>query len=331
MIRQTDKRKDLDSIGQLVELGFSDKLKNEGFRVREEIRTYKRFYPFYWFASRVLGRFLKRYRFLLTGFVYEEQEIILGNVTVSRTGKGFERWMLSNLVTHPDHCRKGIARSLMLKAIRFAKEREGRICLLKVRSDNLPAVKLHESLGFKTYNQTITLKFQGMPKPYLNNELVDGYDLDTLKPGNSAKLYELLKEATPQSVQEVTPLNKNNYRSTFLSKTSLPFLVKVVEFFGRAKMHKYKIEKDANLIATLSLIIRLNNNSHRLFLVVCPQYQEVLADFLISKAFSLFSQDSDRNILISLNDCDEILINKCKSYGFKEIEREYNMFYHIKG
>ena len=196
MIRQTDKRKDLDSIGELVELGFSDKLKEEGLRVREEIRTYKRLYPFYWFASRVLGRFFIQFRFLLTGFVYEEEGNILGNISVTRVGKGFERWLLSNLVTHPDHTRKGIARDLMLRAICFAKERGGRLCLLKVRADNLPAVKLHEGLGFKRYNQTTTLKFHGEPSPYMGKESLDGYSFSKLKPGGSEKLYELLQETT---------------------------------------------------------------------------------------------------------------------------------------
>lgn len=46
--------------------------------------------------------------------------------------------------------RQGIAKSAMLSAMEIAKGRGFKIVCQQVRSDNLPSIALHESLGFET-------------------------------------------------------------------------------------------------------------------------------------------------------------------------------------
>lgn len=55
---------------------------------------------------------------------------------------------LDNLAVHPDHRRKGVARSLLGALIKFAQEHGGHFLTLEVRPSNGPALALYEALGF---------------------------------------------------------------------------------------------------------------------------------------------------------------------------------------
>jgi ribosomal-protein-alanine N-acetyltransferase len=55
---------------------------------------------------------------------------------------------LLNIVVHPYWQRRGIARELLVHALRQLGEREATRCLLEVRVGNLGAIALYSSLGF---------------------------------------------------------------------------------------------------------------------------------------------------------------------------------------
>lgn len=57
-------------------------------------------------------------------------------------------WHLLNLATRPDRLRRGIARALLTELLRLAAGLGANRATLEVRPDNLPAVRLYESLGF---------------------------------------------------------------------------------------------------------------------------------------------------------------------------------------
>ncbi|MEK6774883.1 MAG: GNAT family N-acetyltransferase [Bdellovibrionota bacterium] len=58
-------------------------------------------------------------------------------------------WILNDLFVAPSARRMNIGRSLLLKAIDYAKETNARGLTLKTAKDNLPAQRLYESLDWK--------------------------------------------------------------------------------------------------------------------------------------------------------------------------------------
>ncbi len=58
-------------------------------------------------------------------------------------------WILNDLFVNPTERRMNIGRKLLLKAIDYAKETNARGLTLKTARDNLPALKLYESLDWK--------------------------------------------------------------------------------------------------------------------------------------------------------------------------------------
>ncbi len=63
-----------------------------------------------------------------------------------RIGSG--EFHLLNLATHPDHLRRGIGRALLRELLRLAADLGAPTAVLEVRPENLPALRLYESLGF---------------------------------------------------------------------------------------------------------------------------------------------------------------------------------------
>jgi ribosomal-protein-alanine N-acetyltransferase len=53
-----------------------------------------------------------------------------------------------DIATHPDHRRRGAARTLLLELIAYGKAHDFRLVVLEVRASNGPARSLYESLGF---------------------------------------------------------------------------------------------------------------------------------------------------------------------------------------
>ena len=81
------------------------------------------------------------------GFVWEESGQIVGNVSLLTTNVD-GRYVVANVAVHPEHRRRGIARTLMELAIDKIEGRDGREILLQVEERNTPAIALYDQLGF---------------------------------------------------------------------------------------------------------------------------------------------------------------------------------------
>jgi predicted GNAT family acetyltransferase len=86
----------------------------------------------------------------LTGFVWEENNKIVGNASlIPFRDKGKRVHLIANVATHPDYRRRGIGRLLTERAMAHAREKNSSALWLHVRDDNPGAIKLYEDLGFK--------------------------------------------------------------------------------------------------------------------------------------------------------------------------------------
>jgi ribosomal protein S18 acetylase RimI-like enzyme len=95
---------------------------------------------------------------LFSGFVWERNGRIVGNVSVRRSQEGAGTWMISNLAVHLDSRGKGVARRLMEAAQEHARERGDSTAILKVKARNRPAQSLYRSLGYRRYGREAKLR-----------------------------------------------------------------------------------------------------------------------------------------------------------------------------
>ena len=89
---------------------------------------------------------------------------------------------LLDMASHPEHRRKGHARSLLAELLRYAQREHKRLFLLEVRQSNEPAIRLYRSAGFET---------TGVRRGYYSDTGEDAFEMRiTLDPSTGQLLPE---------------------------------------------------------------------------------------------------------------------------------------------
>jgi ribosomal protein S18 acetylase RimI-like enzyme len=144
-IRPLNIWRDLTAVADLVELCFGNTLDPEG---RSSVDSMRRRAHDSAFLSKV-SKAIDSTSLPLSGYVWEEENKIIGNVSlIPFHFRGKKIQLIANVATHPDQRRRGIARALTERAIDHARARGVDSIWLHVREDNPGAIYLYETLGF---------------------------------------------------------------------------------------------------------------------------------------------------------------------------------------
>ncbi len=152
-LRPLDVRRDLGAVADLVELCFADTLDPEGRKYLREMRaTARNKHLLRWFGS--LG---ERGPTPVSGYVWEQDSRLVGNLSlIPLISQGSRRYLIANVAVHPQYRGRGIARSMTIAAMDYARGRKVKVVWLQVRHDNPPALHLYTSLGFRQRAQRTT-------------------------------------------------------------------------------------------------------------------------------------------------------------------------------
>ena len=143
-LRPLDSRRDLGQVADLIEESFAGELEPGGLAALRDMRLLSRMGPLVGLAARsdptledVLG-----------GFVWVEEDRVVGNVTLQRLDLYGNRWQIANVAVHRPYRGRGIGRALVDAALERITLRGGSWALLQVRTDNEIARKLYEHAIF---------------------------------------------------------------------------------------------------------------------------------------------------------------------------------------
>ena len=144
-IRRFDLTRDLDPVADLIELCFPIHLDPDGKTYINEMRKTA-------WEMRLMGRlggFSNQYPGKSSGFVWEENGHIIGNLSLIPHMKGGRRVVvIANVAVHPNHRRRGIAHELTQLALQILRQQGETEAWLQVRDDNPPAIQLYRRSGF---------------------------------------------------------------------------------------------------------------------------------------------------------------------------------------
>lgn len=144
-IRPLSVLRDLPPVADLIEQCFASTMDGDGKRYVQDMRKAGSDNPFLQWAKRAADST----SLPLTGYIWEEDQRIVGNVSLVPFRQNKHRlYLIANVAVHPNYRRRGIARALTLRAMQHARERRINDIWLNVRADNPEAVHLYESLGF---------------------------------------------------------------------------------------------------------------------------------------------------------------------------------------
>jgi len=144
-LRPLNVLRDLPSVADLIELCFSETMDSDGRRYLQDMRRAGSDTSFLNWANRMA----ETTSLPLTGYIWEEDHRIVGNVSlVPFRQRGRRLYLIANVAAHPDYRRRGIARALTERAMQHAHDKKVDDLWLQVRADNPGAIQLYSTLGF---------------------------------------------------------------------------------------------------------------------------------------------------------------------------------------
>ena len=143
-LRPLDPRKDLNQVADLIEEAFTGELEPGGIAALRDLRVLSHMGP----LVSLMARSDPYLEDVLGGFVWVEDDRVVGNVTIQRLDAYGSRWQIANVAVTKDYQGRGIGRALMTAALERIAERRGSWAVLQVRADNAVAKGLYQRLGF---------------------------------------------------------------------------------------------------------------------------------------------------------------------------------------
>lgn len=267
-IRDFDVRTDLLSVSDLVELCFADRLSPDGEALLRKMRSSahnKRFRDWaYLMAGRVSMPF--------TGFVWEEDGEIIGNLSlVPYRVEGKHYYMIANVAVHPDFQRKGIARSLVKRALDFLIPRKLDGIWLQVDEGNQGAVDLYYHQGFQEVSRRTTWMLDPKDVPgEFRDWQVPGFRVVSHRQKHWRLQRFWLEKNYPPEVRWHLPLQPQYFRSGLIGGFSRMTLVE-------PRIKQWSVIAGKELIGVVSW---QSSNSHAdwIWLATTPETEGVLLD-----------------------------------------------------
>jgi predicted N-acetyltransferase YhbS len=252
---------------------------------------------------------------LFTGFIWEQDGQVVGNVTVNRPTGHPHRWQISNVAVLDTYRRQGIGQRLVEAAIDLIARRGGRSAYLFVRDDNPPALQLYRSLGFVKVDETTELK---LDVPFSVSRPVSLHTLQPLGPTQGQALYELVRRAVAPGHYWLYSVRRNRYVLS-ADERLLRWLESLLT--GETELRWGVAEHGVLYAATVLRATRLwNLRPHRLQLWIHPNWRERIAEPLADDVISILSGQSRRPTYVSVPACEERAAAALIGVGFRQVK-----------
>jgi GNAT superfamily N-acetyltransferase len=207
LLRPFEPARDLNAVADLVELCFASTMDADGYRYLRQMRSAARNPN----LARLTGRLGDSLAFPMSGFVWEEDGRLVGNLSlIPFSQKGKRIHLIANVAVHPDSRRRGIARALTISALAHLRRSGAEMPWLQVREDNPAAYHLYESLGFvETFRRTTwhTEHRQTNPVPPPH-----GFQIAPLRSAHRQEMIRWLELVYPSEIEWHLPFDLRDLR-----------------------------------------------------------------------------------------------------------------------
>ena len=143
-IRPVNLPHDLTELADLIEIAFGDELVMSDSHMVQDMRQAALLGGLVWMASGAR----------LSGFVWEQDKRIVGNITLSQDPHAWSHWFISNVAVLPEYRRRGIGSRL----VRHAEKQLHRLNCpkinLQILQGNEAVVEFYRKLGYQTEQRT---------------------------------------------------------------------------------------------------------------------------------------------------------------------------------
>jgi ribosomal protein S18 acetylase RimI-like enzyme len=187
-------------VARLIEIGFAEELDAASRRMVRDMKALGRAGWLGW----LIGRLILPPAAYPQGYVWLQDDQLIGNASLLPVSPGSDRWVLANVAVHPDFRRQGIARRMVLACLDLARQQQAAEVVLQVRHDNQGAVDLYRGLGF----EPLTTRTEWRRGASSAAKGKHGENLRRARGDEWKVLWQLAGELFPEGVQWPYPLKR---------------------------------------------------------------------------------------------------------------------------
>ncbi len=314
-LRPVDHIRDMGQVAALMEEAFGRNLTRQGKEALREMKIMSHLGPFLWLLDRTSPEFHETFR----GFVWIEEGRVVGNVNVGRLAPYSGRWLISNVAVRSDYQGRGIAHHLVQAAIDLAREHGGKWAVLQVYTDNVPACKLYQHLGFEQVVAATELHLERV-RPVAFTP-AKGFVLRRRNYSEWRKEYQLALAATSKGDHWLNPVRAGQFMIGLDQRLSRW----LSDLTAGRREHRLAIEEGNRFIATLTVRASRWRGEHSLELMVHPDRRGQLEEMLVTKALSILGSYPEREVAISHPAEHQEAVEALKLHGFIEKRTQAQM------
>ena len=267
-----DPSQHMRQVADLVATVFVDELDARGRSALREMQVIGRLSPM--LGDTLSMALLNEY---ISGQVWLEGGQVVGNVTLQCIDQAGSRWRISNVAVLPPYRRRGIARTLMLAALREIAQRQGNWAVLQVRADNLTAHDLYLDLGFDDVARDAVYRLAAPPPAPDAPEATAR--LEPLRSWSGGVLQELAQAARSPLAQWAEPIRSADYRVGFTSMIG-EWLGGLTGFY---RAERWGIWQERQLMGAVETIASRTSEQSTMHFLVRPAARGKLEQALIAR------------------------------------------------
>ncbi len=259
-LRPLNARRDMSAVAKVIEIAFAGQLDANGRRMIRQMKALGRFGWIGWLVAQLV---LPPAAYPL-GFVWEQDETVVGNASLLPDGRYPGRWILANVAVLPEYRHRGIARALVTSVIDLAARHGGLELVLQVDVRSEPAHRLYESLGFVT--QTTRTTWWRSTDARLPAEVGTAPQIRPRRDDDWPQQYALARSLFPEGLLWPSPLRADIFRPEPLSGA-----------LGlRRTRHWAWYEESGRIGATLTARLGAEARHWRFILLVAPDLEGIV-------------------------------------------------------
>jgi ribosomal protein S18 acetylase RimI-like enzyme len=314
-LRPLDPRKDLNQVADLIEEAFTGELEPGGIAALRDLRVLSRMGP----LVSLMARSDPYLEDVLGGFVWIEDDRVVGNVTIQRLDAYGSRWQIANVAVTKGHQGRGIGQALIKAALERIAERRGSWAVLQVRSDNAIAKGLYQHLGFEGLTEDILLQLDRLPAQTPEAEPPAGlrpYRHDEWQPR-----YTLEAACRSELAQWWRPVRSYDFMQLAESRMG----EKIWEVMGRNRIRRWVMQGAKGFTAWLSVDARRWQGIHRLAFAVHPSARGQLEQPLVQHALAFLSAYPRWPVRVEHQGEHRELVQALEEAGFRTLRNHLAM------
>lgn len=325
-IRPFDIGRDLRPVADLIAEAFAHELDANGRAALREMHLMSYLGRFFGFLDRNTVDLAN----VFDGFVWVEDDHIVGNVTVQQADAHGGRWQIANVAVAPAYRGRGISRALMETALEYAREMGGRWAVLQVRGDNQVAVGLYDRLGFETMGGITRMRVDRLPQS-LPRDLPLAAPISPVQPFHSREwraLYDLASSQQATQAQWWRPLRRSDYQMTLEQQLGEWFW----HLSGKYDVYRGRVESSLKRFDAAAMLTAYRwPGEHDLKLWTRPQLYGYHETSLVDWTMQILGHYPPWPVTATLNGDHQAAIDALTAYGFQIVHNLTTMRYSLSG